>query len=156
MALTRKDVDRLPESARRKVLAQLEPHKAVPDECNRLPGPGIILLLPPKELAPNSRVCWQAKMRAKREYRQHAKDMAYTPRPPRWKLCRVQCRFFFTQNRRRDPDNLLAWMKSGFDGLTDAGIWADDCGLTHLPPVVAIDRDNPRVEIVVTPEPEQA
>lgn len=153
MALKRSDVDKLPEPARREVLRQMAGKKRT-GPAGGLGTLTITLRLPPKELAPNGRVCWQAKARAKREYRAHAKVRAFLVinDPPLWRRCQVKCWFYFAQARRRDPDNLLAWMKAGFDGLTDAGVWADDCGLTHLPPAEDKDRDNPRVEIVVTKE----
>jgi Holliday junction resolvase RusA-like endonuclease len=85
-------------------------------------------------------------------YRETARALA-------WKLggnplasASVQCRFYFATKRRRDGDNLLASMKSCFDGLVDAGVFTDDSGLTHLPVMQAKDAKNPRVEIHILTE----
>ena len=53
---------------------------------------------------------------------------------PRWVEARVRVTIYHRQaSYFLDPDNALAWMKSVFDGLTAAGIFADDRRLTHLP-----------------------
>ena len=56
-------------------------------------------------------------------------------------------RIFWPDGRRRDADNLA---KSVMDGLTKSGqIWEDDCQC--LPQVVSveIDRERPRVEVLL-------
>lgn len=63
----------------------------------------------------------------------------------------VQVHFFFPDNRARDPqDNYMSW-KALTDGLTRAGVIADDswqhCKV--LEPVPHIDRQDARTEIVV-------
>jgi Holliday junction resolvase RusA-like endonuclease len=53
-------------------------------------------------------------------------------------------------NRRRvapDADNILASLKSAFDGFTDAGIWSDDRVTVHLPICRKADKLDPRVEV---------
>lgn len=51
--------------------------------------------------------------------------------------------------RRRDVDNLL---KAALDGLTHAGLWADDSQIKRLTIERAgIDRDRPRLEVTVNP-----
>jgi Holliday junction resolvase RusA-like endonuclease len=42
---------------------------------------------------------------------------------------------------------MLSSLKAAFDGLADAGLIADDSGLTHLPVIVKVDKLNPRVEL---------
>ena len=42
-------------------------------------------------------------------------------------------------------DNGFNW-----DGIADAGVVADDVGLTHEPVQMLVDRKNPRVEITIT------
>lgn len=114
----------------------------------------ITLPLPPKELSPNARVHWRAKAAAVKRYRSSAKWAAIDAQA--WHLwhrkstATAQCTFYFAQNRRRDSDNLLASLKAGFLGIVDAGVIADDCGLTHLAVIVRIDEARPRVEIRLT------
>jgi Holliday junction resolvase RusA-like endonuclease len=50
---------------------------------------------------------------------------------------------------RRYRNNLLASLKPAFDGLADASVVADDSGMIHMPVEQHMDRDDPRVEIVV-------
>ena len=64
----------------------------------------------------------------------------------------MRCVFFWGTRRKRDKDNALASLKAAFDGLVDAGIVADDVGLTHEPVEFRTSRDRPRVEITVTKE----
>jgi Holliday junction resolvase RusA-like endonuclease len=64
----------------------------------------------------------------------------------------AQVTFYFDSKRRRDPDNALAAMKAAFDGMVDAKIIADDSRLVHLPVIMLIDRESPRVVIEVTGE----
>jgi crossover junction endodeoxyribonuclease RusA len=114
----------------------------------------VTLPLPPRELHPNARVHWRKKSRATREYRRRAwaEAMRATPvREPRY--ARATCRvwFYLPDNRRRDSDNLLAWMKAGIDGLADAGIVENDRAFSFPAVEVALDRNNPRVILEVTP-----
>lgn len=115
----------------------------------------VTLPLPPKELSPNARVHWARKARAAKEYRLMAE--IYTrgvighKDPPRWERATVQATFYLRRRRNLDGDNALAWMKAGIDGLADAGVVANDSGFTHLPVRVEIDRDRPRVELLVSP-----
>jgi Holliday junction resolvase RusA-like endonuclease len=70
---------------------------------------------------------------------------------PAWVEATARVVFYAKDARRRDRDNILASMKPAFDGLVDAGILADDEGLTHAPVRIEIDRKNPRVEITIEP-----
>lgn len=126
------------------------------------PGTIVLLLpLPSKALSPNARVHWGALARAKRIYRSTAWALAleYTAcRRPRHARATVQATFYHRTARRRDGDNLLASLKAAFDGIAEAGIVANDSGMTHLPVIQKIDARRPRVEIVIvpnTPNPER-
>lgn len=93
----------------------------------------IHLPLPPAALKPNARVHWRTKAKATKAYRETARWAAHAPHPLAWKAAEIQAHFHFKQDRRRDRDNLLASLKAAFDGLVDAGLLADDSGVTHLP-----------------------
>lgn len=56
--------------------------------------------------------------------------------------------FYFATAHHRDRDNLLAGLKSAFDGFEGILI-ENDRNLTYGPVVIAVDKDDPRVEIVV-------
>lgn len=92
---------------------------------------------PPKVLHPNARAHWRDKSAATKRYRADTKAVAMAilgySRPPRWERANVQCTFHFRRRRNRDRDNLLGWMKAAFDGIADAGIVANDCGMIHHP-----------------------
>lgn len=112
----------------------------------------VTLPLPLKNLSPNSRCHWRAKAAAVKAYRFAAKAAAWKLGGKPLEAAQVQCKFYFRDVRRRDNDNLLASMKSAFDGLVDAGVFVDDNQLTHLPVEQAKDSKNPRVEIHITTE----
>lgn len=119
-------------------------------------GITIILPLPRRILSPNGRAHFHPKAKAVKAYRTLAMAAARnaTPGPsPRWERARALTRFFFSDRLRRDGDNLLASLKPAFDGIVDAGVLADDRGLSHEPVGVYVDRANPRVEITLTEGP---
>ena len=112
----------------------------------------------PKELWPNSRVHWRVKARATKKYRESGYLAAIAARNLRlrdetlnlpWRSATVQSYCYFATRRRRDPDNCLASLKGGFDGLVSGGILVDDDLLTHFLKI-EWDRDNPRVVITLT------
>lgn len=119
----------------------------------------ITLPLPPATLSPNSRKHWRVKAKAVQHYRLLAKLEAInamlranTPRNGltfKWPAATVRCLFYHRDARRRDSDNLLASMKSAFDGIADSGVIENDSGLTHMPVMKAKDGKNPRVEIEI-------
>lgn len=118
----------------------------------------ITLPLPPKELSPNARVHWAGKARKVKYYRGRAwaESLAVQGRRTRkWKRATVQATFYHRDKRRRDKDNLLASLKSAFDGIADADVVENDAGLTHLPVECEVDKSNPRVVITVAAEQEQ-
>ena len=114
----------------------------------------ITLPLPPRELSPNSRCHWAQKAAWVKRYRARtwaAARIAMDGDPPRWERATVQIRWIGHTRMHPDPDNALARCKALFDGLTDAGVFADDRGLTHLPVLFAVDRNNPRIEVTIFP-----
>ena len=61
--------------------------------------------------------------------------------------------FYFVVPRDRDRDNWGATLKAYQDGIEKAGIVKNDKDVTNLPPIFEIDRDRPRVELLITPTP---
>jgi Holliday junction resolvase RusA-like endonuclease len=100
----------------------------------------VTIPLPPQAMYPNARKHWKAKMKPKAEQRRDAKlasldairQRGRNPCGPMWKLAECQATFYL--ERRRDGDNLIAWLKATFDGLEDAGIVENDGNFIHLPP----------------------
>lgn len=114
----------------------------------------LVLPLPPPELSPNARPHYMTKSLATAEYRNTAKEEAMiwcadNKNTFPWDSATIQLNFYFQRAGRRDPDNLLAWCKSAFDGLRDAGVLTDDDEITHLPVLRYKDKDNPRLEMEV-------
>lgn len=119
----------------------------------------IVLDLPPRELSPNARVHWAKLAKAKKFYRKLAWVSAMNqPRYLRakWEHAEAQATFYLPDARRRDGDNLAAMLKAAWDGIVDAEILADDCGLKIHPPLLVIDRARPRVEIEILPITEES
>ena len=113
----------------------------------------ITLRLPPKSLSPNSRSHWRVRATATRNYRQVAACAAMVALGsfrPRWTSATILAQFYHAQRRTRDDDNLISSLKAARDGLVDAGLLADDVGLTTLPVQRHISRDNPRVVLTIT------
>ena len=112
----------------------------------------IKLPLPPKELSPNARCHWGKKAKAVKQYRKLASFEAFIESSnlkQRWKDARSYVTAYFKDKRRRDRDNLLASLKSAFDGIVDAGVLDDDSGLIHMPIDMCVDKHDPRVEITI-------
>ena len=121
----------------------------------------IVLPIPHKHLSPNARPHWRAKAKAVKGYRQGACFETHTAiecrvgdHPPNWGSASVLVRAYFKDKRKRDKDNIQASLKAAFDGLADAGLIDNDSGLTHLPMEVLVDKKNPRIELVVTKQPD--
>lgn len=114
----------------------------------------VTIPIPPKELSPNARTHHMVKARAVKNYRLTCGLLACVEgRPAKpWKRARVQAAFYVKTARglRSDGDNRLASLKAAFDALRDAGIIADDSGLTHEPITLAHDKARPRVELTIT------
>lgn len=83
----------------------------------------ITLPWPPRELSPNSRVHWATRARCATRVRQHAywtaRAIAGDASLPDGPIP-VALEFRPPNLRRRDWDNLLASMKSGLDGISQA------------------------------------
>lgn len=114
----------------------------------------LVLPLPPKGCNPNARGHWAKKARAVKGYRRTAdltaRSLVRASERPRWECAELRSTWYLPDRRRRDPDNLIASMKAGIDGLRDADILADDRGLVIWPPVLRVDPERPRVEIEIT------
>lgn len=98
----------------------------------------IDLPLPPKEVHPNARCHWRPKAAATKRQRSAAAILArqatqFACYGFPWKAATVQATFYLP--RSRDRDGLNSWLKASLDGLQDAGVIANDSGLTPLPPV---------------------
>ena len=115
----------------------------------------VTLPLPSRELSPNSRCHWAAKAQAASDARFDAKlatrsALREASEVCAWDAATVEPHYFFRVNRRRDGDNATASCKAIFDGLADAGLVKNDSQLRHLPPVFAVDKKNPRLELWIT------
>ena len=68
-----------------------------------------------------------------------------------WDKVETQETYYFKTNRRRDIRNAEALCKAYYDGFVEAGLMADDNHniLTYLPTRLEVDKDNPRVEILL-------
>lgn len=114
----------------------------------------ITIPLPDASLSPNSRSHWGKKSRHTKAYRGAAilatKSALKRTRPPGWLKAECQVSAFYGVSRRRDTDNLIASLKSAFDGIADTGVISNDSGLIHLPATIGRDAKNPRIEITIT------
>ena len=92
------------------------------------------LPFPPAALSPNARVHWRVKAVVAANYRsdcawEAVADKAargYTRNGGMTPPVRAAVTFVVPDRRRRDLDNLLASLKSAWDGLCDAGVLAGD------------------------------
>jgi crossover junction endodeoxyribonuclease RusA len=116
------------------------------------------LSLPDKCLSPNARCHWRVKGKATKAYRAAAKwqtvlatSASYDDHGPRgWTAATVLATFYFKDKRRRDRDNLLASLKSAFDGLADSGLVTDDAAFSYMPVLTEVDKARPRVVLTIT------
>lgn len=120
-------------------------------------GIKIRMPIPPRTLSPNGRPHHMAKAKDKKIQREAACAQCLialdgTP-APQWKLAHVYV-YFYAKDRRgvQDGDNILASLKSAFDGIADAGIVSNDRNFVYWPIDRNIDKANPRVEITITGE----
>ncbi len=117
----------------------------------------IVLPLPPRVLSPNcptgTRGGRFARARASARYKALAKSAAESLQiHSSWERVTILATFYFKTNRRRDDVNHLAMLKAAYDGIVASGLLVDD-DFTHLqtlPPKFLIDRENPRVELLIT------
>ena len=114
----------------------------------------IKLPLPPRDLSPNARVHWGRRHRHSKAYRALARLAALegtmdTPMGLDWSRAEVATIFYHRDKRKRDQDNLIAMMKSAYDGIADF-LNVDDVGWMHVRIERRIDRNDPRVEVTLT------
>lgn len=74
----------------------------------------------------NDRMNRWAKAKVVKEWREAACWLARAAKIPRARKVRVILHYVPKDDRRRDPDNLVAAMKPMVDGLVDAGVVPDD------------------------------
>lgn len=108
--------------------------------------------LPPKESSPNWRGYWAQRYVTSREYHEavfyecvDARNRALAESDISFPFlkARLNLTFVFSEQRRRDKDNLLARFKPGLDAVVDAALVVDD-DAEHL--------EIGKVEIVVDPK----
>ncbi len=126
-----------------------------------MPSLEITIPLPPRETHPNARCHWRTKANAIKQQREDAFLAAKAAlgeaniNPPRWKAATILATFYKPSNRAQlaDQDGLNSSLKSAADGIEDAGILANDRGLTWLPPVQflgAAAGRQPKVVLLIT------
>lgn len=118
----------------------------------------ITVPVPAEALWPNKRPHWATKARAVKKSRcvahlasMHAMQESGIYQKPKWTMAKAAITIYMRTAHKPDRDNVIAALKSTFDGIADAGIIANDAGLIPLPPTVLKDAKSPRVEITVTP-----
>lgn len=114
----------------------------------------ISLDLPSSGLSPNARTHWRKLAELKKNYKEHACDQAMAAAFDQDIKCSFELPVVFVhyvnaRNVMPDGDNILASLKSAFDGFTDAGIWEDDRIVFYFPVARSCDKDEPRVEITI-------
>ena len=117
----------------------------------------IIMPLPSPYLSPNrptgSHGSRMRKMQIAKKQRKLARELIKNEQIESgpWSKATIQAFFYHKQKRKRDGVNFNAMLKSAQDGIVDAGLIVDDNAecLTTLPPVFNIDKEFPRVELLV-------
>ncbi|PCI28880.1 hypothetical protein COB55_03270 [Candidatus Wolfebacteria bacterium] len=95
----------------------------------------VILPMPPAELRPNKQLKWQIKAPITKRFRFLAyvafrkdipdlMDREFIP----FTQVKIERRFFFRKNARRDKANFNAGTKAIDDGMVDSGLIVDDSG----------------------------
>lgn len=118
----------------------------------------ITLPLPAKVLQPNSTIGSfggrMMKATASKRYRRLAREALEAEQIETfpWQKCSVKASFYHKTCRRRDEDNAMGSLKAAYDGLVDAGLVADDdyAHMRREPPTFDIDRNYPRVMLIIT------
>jgi len=109
-----------------------------------IPGP------PPPSLNQQERMHWAKRQRVRDWWAQQAWVVWLRAGQPRFERPVIQYRLYYRDNRRRDQDNAIASCKPILDGLKGHAFEDDHSGVvTILPPVVDVDKDKPRVEVVM-------
>jgi len=109
----------------------------------------ITLDIPPVHAHNNGH--WRARSAKVKACRAEAKRLALLMEIPRMEQATVFYRFFFPDRRVRDEANYIHACKPAMDGIVDAGVIPDDrwVFLGTAGASSEVDRDNPRVEIVL-------
>lgn len=116
----------------------------------------VVLPLPSIHLHPNkqpgTRGGRMRKHRLAAAYRKLAREavaeVGIESRP--WPAVKMRARFYFKQKRRRDDDNLIAWLKPARDGFADVlNPGGDDSEWKAELATWGIDTDCPRVELAI-------
>ena len=118
----------------------------------------IVTKIPSAALSPNSRSHWRVKHKASKSVKKvtvvglHV-AMALDGKPEGipWHEVELQATYYHKCKRRRDPDNLIALLKYPIDGLVIGGLLVDDDQITLKPVQRLIDKDNPRLEMTISP-----
>jgi Holliday junction resolvase RusA-like endonuclease len=155
MSLSRTQLARLPAEARAEVQRQRAGSSKPSPQASNVPRESvtITLPLPAKCLSPNAKPHRMQLARTKAVHRDRARWATYDAlagKVPRWARATIQAIFYHAQQRVRDQTNLLGSLKAYEDGIVDAGLLLDDEGVTWLPAIKQIDRDNPRVVLTIT------
>ena len=108
----------------------------------------IELPLPSRNLSPNARVHWTIKAAHKKSARRNATIMAFE-QIEQQPFASYRLHFYWPTKRRRDQDNAAASCKSVLDGIADF-TGQDDSEWDFDGVRFAIDKENPRLEIVFT------
>ena len=108
----------------------------------------ITLPLPSRNLSPNSRMHWSTIAVAKKIARRRAALDAWN-QVGQCAFKGYRLDFYWPNKRRRDKDNAAAMCKAYLDGVADC-TGQDDSEWDFDGVRFAIDRDNPRLEIVFT------
>lgn len=114
------------------------------------------LTLPPvnPKLNAHNKGNWKAKAKPTRELRQLAKRLTEAKfNGQQWPGATVNYFFYFKDKRRRDTANAIQATKPAIDGVVDAGLIPDDAWrfLQIGGAMCAVDRKNPRVELLFLP-----
>ena len=117
----------------------------------------VITKIPSASLSPNSRSHWRVKHKASKAIKRStalgvriALALDGKPEDLPWHEVELQATYYHKCKRRRDPDNLVALLKYPIDGLVLGGLLIDDDMITIKPVNRLIDKDNPRLEMVIT------
>tara|TARA_R110000824_G_scaffold190006_2_gene371398 strand:+ start:4026 stop:4406 length:381 start_codon:yes stop_codon:yes gene_type:complete len=117
----------------------------------------VITKIPSAALSANSRSHWRVKHKASKAVKkataagvQIAILLDGKPDSMPWHVVELEATFYHNCKRRRDPDNLVALLKYPIDGLVLGGLLIDDDMITLKPVNRLIDKDNPRLELLIT------
>lgn len=84
----------------------------------------VVLPWPPKDLSPNARVHWAKRSKAAKAYRAECgwqvRALAQKPKFESSGPITLDIEFMQPDRRGRDLDNMLASIKAGIDGISDA------------------------------------